>query len=52
MPEDKKITIVEVRPAGTTEGVEAPVKKVKAATLGLTPDDVERMIKAKQKVGV
>lgn len=53
MPDEKKITIVEVKTDGTREErVEAPVKKVKAATLGLTPDDVERMIKAKQKVGV
>ncbi len=50
MPEDKKITIVEVKTDGTqTESVEAPKAKVKAAALGLSPEDVERAIKEKQK---
>lgn len=50
MPEEKKITIVEVKADGTSsERVEAPVKKVKAETLSLTPDAVVALIKKKQE---
>lgn len=53
MPQDdaeKKITVTEVKASGASETrVEAPKAKVKAAAIGLTPDDVERMIKEKQK---
>jgi hypothetical protein len=47
--EDKKITVVEVTTTGEQTRVEAPVPKVKVATLGLTPEGVEKLIKTKQQ---
>lgn len=49
MADDKKITIVEVTDRGAETRTEPPKPKVKASALGLSPEDVERMIKVKQE---
>jgi hypothetical protein len=49
MPDEKRITVIEVKPTGTTESVEAPKAKVKATSLGLTPEKIEELIREKQK---